>query len=107
MNSNLKFDCIRCGQCCKWHGYVRLSEKEADDIANFLGMELADFFENMIILTADRRGISLVENEDGSCPFYVDSPRGCKIYECRPSQCRDYPHKWHNPGKTCPGVQVV
>ncbi|HCE46665.1 MAG TPA: YkgJ family cysteine cluster protein [Lentisphaeria bacterium] len=97
-----EFKCIRCGQCCRWHGYVRISEREAEDIAGLIGMELCDFYENMTIPGEDGI-VSLVENADGSCPFYIGSPPGCRIYARRPSQCRTYPFKWSNPGDPCPG----
>ena len=37
------FKCRRCGNCCKWHGYVRLKEHEIDKIAEFLKLELEEF----------------------------------------------------------------
>ena len=58
----------------------------------------------MIVLTDDRRGISLAENEDGTCIFYDAGMHGCRIYSCRPAQCRSYPVRWHNPQKPCPGI---
>ena len=98
------FNCLRCGQCCRWHGYVSISEKEAESIAHFIGMDLAGFYEDMT-MPDDDDGVSLTENEDGSCPFYVNSLPGCGIYEHRPLQCRTYPHKWNNPGEVCPGAR--
>ena len=98
-----EFTCSRCGRCCRWHGYVSVSEREAESIADFIGMDLAGFYENMT-MPDDDDGVSLTENEDGSCPFYVNSPPGCRIYEYRPEQCRTYPHEWNNPGEPCPGV---
>ncbi len=98
------FTCLRCGQCCRWHGYVNISEKEAEDIACSIGMDLSEFYENMT-MPGDDDGVSLTENEDGSCPFHIASPSGCRIYEHRPLQCRTYPHEWNNPGEPCPGVR--
>jgi len=100
--NNPEFRCLRCGQCCRWHGYVQISEEEAEAIVAFMGMELAEFYEDMT-MPGDEEGVSLTENEDGSCPFYVDSPPSCRIYECRPSQCSTYPLEWSNPGEECPG----
>jgi Fe-S-cluster containining protein len=68
-------------------------------------MDLAEFYEDMTMPVEDDDCVSLTEHEDGSCPFYVDSPPGCKIYECRPSQCRTYPMEWNNPGEECPGFR--
>ena len=72
-------------------------------MADFTGIDIAEFYEEMI-MPGDGEGVSLNEKEDGSCPFYVESPPGCRIYECRPEQCRSYPIKWNNPEKPCPGV---
>jgi Fe-S-cluster containining protein len=99
-----EFICLRCGQCCRWHGYVHISEKEAEAIAGFIGMKLPEFYENMT-MPSDDGGVSLTENEDGNCPFYIDSPPGCRIYECRPLQCRTYPQKWNNPESECPQLR--
>lgn len=96
------FSCLRCGQCCRWHGYVHISESEAEEIADFIGLELAEFYETMV-MPGEGDSISLNENEDGSCPFYAASPPGCKIYAFRPSQCRTYPLEWNNPDMPCPG----
>ena len=101
----IRFECRRCGMCCSWHGYVRLSEKEADTIASHIGMAPSEFYEKMVVLTHDRRGISLAENDDGTCIFYDPAVKGCRIYCCRPEQCRSYPLKWHNPRNPCPGFR--
>ncbi len=105
--SKLKFKCVRCGDCCKWHGYVKVSESEAEAIAQFIGMDTADFYENMLMPGDEGESVSLTENDDGSCPFYSDSPQGCRIYEVRPSQCMSYPLEWRNPDKRCPGLENV
>ncbi len=99
MNTPLQsFNCRRYGQCCRWHGYVHLSEPELESIAAFLNMDISGFYEKFI-MPGDGDGASLTENKDGSCPFYVASPPGCRIYEYRPEQCRTYPMKWNIPDK--------
>lgn len=89
------FSCKRCGTCCKWPGYVRLLENEADEIAEFLEMELHYFTSKYTIVTADRRNLSLIEKDDGSCIFYNDDPPGCVINPVKPQQCRDFPYRWN------------
>ncbi len=96
MGDSTKFQCLRCGDCCRWHGYVRISQEEADKIAIRLGMDVLEFIDKMTIVTADRRSLSLNENPDGTCIFFSDNPPQCKIYEVRPAQCRNFPHKWRN-----------
>jgi uncharacterized protein len=89
------FKCKRCGTCCKWSGYVRLLDEEIEEIANFLGLELHFFTSKYTIVTADRRNLSLIEKEDGSCIFYSDDPAGCAINPVKPKQCSDFPYHWN------------
>ncbi len=94
------FECKRCGNCCRWRGYVRVSAKEIDAIAEFLGMSPAEFIDTSTRLTGDRTGLSLLENPDGSCPYLEDSPEGpaCRLQAVKPRQCCDFPLKWNFPG---------
>ena len=102
------FHCRRCGNCCRWPGYVRVSAGEIDAIAAFLGVTTADFIADHTRLTADRSGLSLLENPDGSCPFLSQDVDGliCLLQSVKPRQCQDFPLKWNFPGweKECSGV---
>ena len=92
------FECARCGNCCRWSGYVRLREEEIGKIAAFLNMSELEFTEQYTVLTADRRNLTLIENERGHCIFFEDDPPGCRIEAEKPQQCRDFPLKWNFPG---------
>lgn len=92
------FKCARCGNCCKWEGYVRISERELDEIAGCLSMDPYDFSREYTRLCGDRRGLSLIENKDGSCIFYDKHAKLCMINEVKPKQCRDFPFTWDFPG---------
>ena len=94
MSKKEPFKCLQCGDCCSWHGYVRISQEEADMIAARLGMNALEFIDKMTILTADRRNLSHNENPDGTCIFFSNNPPRCEIYDIRPVQCRDFPIKW-------------
>jgi len=101
-----RFQCRRCGRCCRWPGYVRLTHDEVDAIAGFLEMTPEAFAEKYTRLTADRSGLSLVERADGVCVFLTEArPAACRIEAVKPRQCRDFPEKWNFPGweKECPG----
>ena len=44
--NGLRFECTRCGNCCRTHGeyaYVYLAERDLLAIAGFLGLARADF----------------------------------------------------------------
>ena len=99
------FECVRCGACCRWPGPVRVSDSEIDAIAVFLNIPVERFIHDFTCLADDRRGLSLIEREDGSCVFYEESPPGCAVNAVKPSQCRGFPLEWNFPGweKLCGG----
>ena len=103
-----KFQCVRCGACCRWEGPVRVTEAEVDAIAAYLNIPVRDFLRDHTVLTADRRSLSLLEKPDGSCCYYDDQTRSCRIQDVKPAQCRNFPDKWNFPGweKLCAGAQV-
>ncbi len=90
-------ECVRCGACCRWRGYVRLGEGEADAIAALLRLSTEEFVARFTRLTDDRRGLSLIENDDGSCVF-LDGPNECRIQSAKPAQCVGFPNTWNFPG---------
>ena len=92
----MSFVCLKCGACCRWEGAVKLTGNEPDKIAEFLGMDVADFIEKHTCITPDRQHLSLLSNSDGSCEFLGDE--GCRINSVKPMQCRDFPEKWNFPG---------
>ena len=103
------FRCIRCGACCKWEGPVRVSDREIDAIADFLGIDLQSFIREYTRLTPDRRSLSLLEKEDGSCLYYDDAEKACRINPVKPEQCRDFPLRWNFPSwrRFCAGAAAL
>lgn len=105
------FSCKRCGNCCRWSGYVRIDASEIDAIAAFLKMSSSDFIAEHTRLTADRSGLSLLENPDGSCPFLQETSEGtsCVLQDVKPRQCKEFPHKWNFPGweNECAGGKAM
>ena len=101
------FKCVRCGSCCEWDGPVRLETDEADEIASFLHMEVANFIAAHTVLTEDRRSLSLMENPDGSCAFYDREEKSCLINPVKPRQCVRFPSSWNFPGweRLCSGAK--
>lgn len=96
-SDQLRYRCQKCGNCCRWEGYVRLNHEEMRPIAHYLGLSVDEFVQKYTILTRDRRGLSLTENEDGACVFL--SPDGCcMIQPVKPEQCRQFPNFWVVPG---------
>ena len=91
------FKCQKCGNCCRWKGYVRLQNSEIDKISEFLNLNIDKFIDKYTRLTADRSGLSLNEYDDGKCIFLIKNSKGeeiCKINEVKPQQCKNFPHFW-------------
>lgn len=89
--------CTRCGNCCRWAGYVRLAKEEPEAIAVHLNLSPDVFLDRFTRLTDDRRGLSLIEKPDGSCIF-LEGDNGCRIQPVKPAQCAGFPNTWNFPG---------
>lgn len=111
-NKGLRFDCTRCGNCCKTHGeyaYVYLAERDLSAIAQHLGLSRADFLARH----CEREdGWVLLRMDQPACPF-LTSENTCSIYPVRPKQCATWPFwrenleraQWEGPVReTCPGI---
>lgn len=99
MDKNSKqFCCARCGNCCKWPGYVRLNNNEIAQIAEFLNFDELEFIEKHTELTEDRQNLTLIEKENGECIFYQEMPPSCEINPVKPLQCRNFPFIWNFQG---------
>ena len=88
------FQCLRCGNCCRHEGEVRLDADEAETIAALLGMEITTFTRQFTRLRDDRLGLSLKDQPDGACIFLTGSPPACQIQTAKPRQCLNFPVKW-------------
>ena len=99
------FTCQRCGACCRAPGYVALEHGEPEAIASFLGTDVYAFTERYTTLTANRRDLSLTEQDDGSCIF-LQPDNTCRIQPIKPRQCQNFPHTWqtHHLRQTCPAL---
>lgn len=110
--SGLAFACTRCGNCCTGApGTVRVSEEEAEALARYVGLDLADFYERCTRLLEDG-ATSLVERSDHDCIFWSRT-EGCTVYPVRPRQCRTWPFwranlaspaHWQRASDSCPGI---
>lgn len=100
----IHYECVRCTECCRWPGQVRLTHAEISRLAEFLGRSELDFIQRYTRLRADRHGLALEEKPDGECVFLEG--RDCAVQPVKPQQCRDFPNKWNFPGfeKICRAV---
>jgi len=97
-------ECVRCTECCRWPGQVKLSDAEITRMAAFLGVSEFDFIQYYTRLRLDRRGLALQDNAGGECIFLEG--RDCLVQPVKPQQCRDFPNGWNFPGfeKICRAV---
>jgi Fe-S-cluster containining protein len=93
---------MRCGECCRVRGFVRVSAGEIDRMATFLGLEPRDFTNRFTRLAGDRQGLELRERENGDCVLLRGSD--CLVHEAKPRQCSAFPHEWSFDGaeSICP-----
>jgi Fe-S-cluster containining protein len=108
--------CQSCiGYCCVGSaGYIWVSDREIEEITDFLGMAMDDFTQDYLRRVGNRFCLKeLAISSSHHCVFFDDQSKGCSIYEARPSQCRDFPF-WNRfkvhveeAVKECPGVVIL
>ncbi len=106
----LRFSCTHCNQCCTGPpGYVWVKREEIIRIADFLSLSVRDFADQHCRRVWWR--VSLKERPNGDCVFLT--PRGCRIYPVRPTQCNTFPfweqnlrdrECWEALKRRCPGI---
>ena len=106
MPSGVRYECTRCGNCCRWPGFVAVSNEEIGDLADHLGFSEDDFIQCFTRLRPNREGLALIDNEHGECVFL--SGQDCLVQPVKPRQCRRFPNEWNQPGwrETCQAVPV-
>ncbi len=104
----VRFACTQCGHCCTIEGYVWVTRREAQRIADHLGLTLDELGRRY--LRAVERRQALTDRSDGACVFWDD---GCTIYPARPGQCRTFPfwkenltspEAWSETARACEGI---
>ena len=100
------FQCQRCANCCRWPGFVKISDAEITAISQFLGLTEADFIQDFTRLRPQRDGLALIDKPNGECVF-LDG-RNCRIQTVKPDQCRGFPNAWNFPGwrEVCEALPV-
>jgi len=86
-----QFECIQCGDCCRWGGYVYITEDDIKRIASYLSMtEFA--FVNTYAEMIHRPRLTLKTKEDRRCIFQEGDR--CSVHSVKPKQCVDFPGFW-------------
>jgi len=107
LDTQQRYLCQRCGNCCRWPGDVRITEEEVTAIAAFLKMHEADFLSACTRLNANRTGLSIIDKPNGACLF-LEGRNVCRIQPVKPAQCSGFPNTWNFPGwrDVCEAVEV-
>ena len=82
------YDCCKCNNCCKLYD-IRIDQNDIAAIAEYLGMAENDFIEKYLVPDKDEYDCLILKNKP--CAF-LNADGKCRIYECRPSVCREFPH---------------
>jgi Fe-S-cluster containining protein len=85
--------CETCrGECCRWGGYVWVTEEEIQAMAELMNLELEAFADEYVKAAYGR--LSLQERlRDGEyhCCLFDRFNNRCLVYQARPEQCRTFP----------------
>lgn len=92
----IRYDCQRCTACCRWPGYVAVTEREIKEIARHLGTTEDSFIQNHTRLQPNRKGLALLDKPNGECAMLEGI--NCRIQPVKPKQCRQFPNEWNFPG---------
>ncbi len=106
MSVQVHYQCQRCGACCRWPGFVRITETEIPRIAAHLGLSEDAFIQRFTRLTPQRNGLALIDSPGGAC-FFLDG-NTCRLQAAKPAQCEGFPNTWNTPGweKTCQAIPI-
>ncbi len=102
-----RYACQRCTNCCRWPGFVKLTESDITAIAGFLEMTERDFLQQYSRLRPNRDGLALTDQPDGACIFLEG--QDCRIQPVKPMQCHGFPNEWNFPGwrDVCEAVEIA
>jgi len=88
--NGLRFECTRCGNCCRNHGaysFVYLTPADVSAIARHLGLGEREFLETHC--QADGEW-GVLRMDQPACAF-LQADNTCGIYPVRPRQCATWP----------------
>lgn len=81
-----KIDCRRCMNCCRQVSPV-LDGEDAEKLSGSLHISPNRFKDKYLVKDEEDQGFKF---NTLPCPFLEDG--GCSYYECRPKDCRSFPH---------------
>ena len=102
-----KYLCQRCGNCCRWPGDVIVTDQDITNISSFLNLSEEEFIHRYTRLSANRKHLSIIDKEDGSC-YFLEGVNQCLIQSVKPVQCSGFPNLWRFDGwrEKCEAIEV-
>ena len=104
--------CATCqGICCRWGGYVWITETEMIQMAEVMNLSLENFANEYVKAAYGR--LSLQERlREGEyhCAMFDPFTSRCLVYEVRPKQCKTFPYwdqyktNYQKLIELCPGI---
>lgn len=96
-----KFECKKCGKCCKWSGQVLLNTDDIKRLSDHFSLKETEFLSKYTRNDSSDR-ITLKDlPESSECVFLKDNK--CSVWGDKPEQCKDFPKKFD---KRCPGFLI-
>ena len=94
------FECKKCGKCCRWEGYVFVTQEDIKKLADHLDMTVEEAKDKYTKEVDGKRVLKDKEKSD-DCVFLKENL--CDIFSAAPKQCHVCPDKYD---KRCPGFQI-
>lgn len=100
------FVCGKCGACCRHGGQIRITPAEAQEIADYLNIDMSSMELFPFTARVDDPDWLYLEVCD-PCFFWDKVEMTCMIHEVKPAACRDYPWKLLSRGQCCFGDVII
>lgn len=110
---SIKFECQKCGNCCKRQGIVFLTNNDLFNLCEFFKLDYEQLKAKYLNVFNNK--LVLKDHKLGACIFFNYEKNICSIYEVRPEQCQKYPFwpeaildkDWFiNEQKKCLGIKL-
>jgi Fe-S-cluster containining protein len=99
-----KWNCQRCGNCCRWPGIVKVDDHEIAKIADYIKINQQEFIDKFTELRPDRKGLTIISKDDDSCIF-LEGKNHCTIQAVKPKQCKEFLVTWFpKPEDNCDAI---
>lgn len=93
------FECKKCGECCRWGGFVFLNPDDIKRLAEHHEIGREEYTKRY---TKPHGGDIVLKDKDDSSECIYLKDDSCSVYNIRPKQCKEFPFKYDS---RCPGFE--